>query len=157
MKRSLLGVCCLSMAVLFAVSACFQFNDPDWYFWIPLYVTASVVNMVNWENPPDSRTRKTGRFAFWLGVLLLVKVSVQGFVHGRDGFWSLDMRDRVVREKFGSGLVVISMFLYLDTSNNSTHHPTRLRLAKYGMPILVGVAYGLSFVFFGFQHKEMRY
>ncbi|KAL0380927.1 UNVERIFIED_CONTAM: hypothetical protein Sangu_0157000 [Sesamum angustifolium] len=132
MKRSLLGVCCLLMAVFFAVSACFQFNDPDWYFWIPLYVTASAVNLVNWEKPPDSRTRKTGRFAFWLGVLLFVKVSIEGFVDGRDGFWSLDMRDRVVREKFGSGLVVISMFLYLDTSSNSDH-PTRLRLAKYGM------------------------
>ncbi|KAL0430346.1 UNVERIFIED_CONTAM: hypothetical protein Sradi_0660600 [Sesamum radiatum] len=141
MKRSLLGVC-------------------YWYFWIPLYVTASAVNLVNWEKPQDSRTRKTGRFAFWLGVLLFLKVSIQGLVHERDGFWSLDldMRDRVVREKFGSGLVVISMFLYLDTSSNSDH-PTglRFRLAKYGMPILVGVAYGLSFVFFGFQHKEMRY
>ncbi|KAL0461507.1 UNVERIFIED_CONTAM: hypothetical protein Slati_0038300 [Sesamum latifolium] len=144
------------MALLFAVSACFQFNDPDWYLWIPLYVTASAVNLVNWEIPQDSRTRKTGRFGFWVGVLLFVKVSIQGFVDGREGFWWMDMRYRVVREKFGSGLVVISMFLYLDTSSNSDH-PTRLRLAKYGMPILVGVAYGLSFVFFGFQHKEMRY
>ncbi|KAK4426324.1 hypothetical protein Salat_1400900 [Sesamum alatum] len=145
MKRSSLGVCCLLMALLFAVSACFQFNDPDWYFWIPLYVTASLVNLLNWAKP-DSRTTKTGGFAFCLGVFLFVKVSIEASVHE---FWSLDMRERVVREKFGSGLVVVSMFLYLDSSSTSDH-PTRL--AKYGMPVLEPF---LSFLHFVSQKSNL--
>ncbi|KAI3462799.1 hypothetical protein Pfo_019462 [Paulownia fortunei] len=153
-KKSLLGVCYLLMASLFALSACFQFNDSDWYFWIPLYATACIVNLVNWAKA-NSRIRKMAKFGFWLGVFLFIKVSIEDYLHGTAGFWSLDMRERIVREKFGSGLVISSMFLLLENSSNTNHHPTLV--TKYGMPILVGIAYGLSFLFFAFQHDEMRY
>ncbi|KAK6152673.1 hypothetical protein DH2020_012312 [Rehmannia glutinosa] len=153
-KTSLLGACNLLMATLFALSTCFQFDDSDWYFWIPLYATACIVNLVNWSKP-NSRMRKLAKFAFWLGLFLFIKVSIEDFVKGTDGFWSTDMKERIVREKFGSGLVIISMFLFLQNSSNSNSHPTQV--TKYGMPILVGIAYGLSFVFFAFQHDEMKY
>ncbi|KAL8546228.1 hypothetical protein ACS0TY_006078 [Phlomoides rotata] len=145
---SLLRICHLLMASLFALSASFQFNDPDWYLWIPLYSTACVANLVN-------GAKGMGKFALWLGLLLFIKVAVEDLINGAAaaGFWSLDMRERVVREKFGSGLVVTSMFLV--SSSDPNHHPTRL--TKYGMTILVGVAYGLNFIFFTFQHHEMRY
>ncbi|KAL8546227.1 hypothetical protein ACS0TY_006078 [Phlomoides rotata] len=116
---SLLRICHLLMASLFALSASFQFNDPDWYLWIPLYSTACVANLVN-------GAKGMGKFALWLGLLLFIKVAVEDLINGAAaaGFWSLDMRERVVREKFGSGLVVTSMFLV--SSSDPNHHPTRL-------------------------------
>ena len=32
-----------SVAALFALFAYFQYNDPDWYIWIPVYLVVSVV------------------------------------------------------------------------------------------------------------------
>ncbi|KZV53181.1 hypothetical protein F511_29911 [Dorcoceras hygrometricum] len=138
------------MAILFAVSTCFQFNDPDWYFWIPLYTSACVVNLVEM----NSRIRKLAKIAFWLGAFLFVKVVMEDCLNGIVGIWSLDMRERVVREKFGSGLVICSMFLQLEYSCYPDY-PSRL--PRYGPPILVCVAYGLSFGFFVFHRSEMRY
>ncbi|KAH6761788.1 hypothetical protein C2S52_019221 [Perilla frutescens var. hirtella] len=156
-KKSSHGVCCLLMASLFALSTCFQFNDPDWYFWIPLYSSACIVNLVKWGEPnSSSRIRKLGKFGLWLGLFLFIKVAVEDLIYGgTTGLWSLDMRERGMREKFGSGLVVTSMFLVLENSSISKNHPSHL--TKYGMPILVGIAYGLSFLFFASQHHEMRY
>ncbi|KAL3636506.1 hypothetical protein CASFOL_018805 [Castilleja foliolosa] len=148
------GICNLSMAFLFGLSACFQFNDSDWYFWIPLYTTAFIVNLVKWAKKPNSRMRKMAKFAMWLGFFLFIKVSIEDLAVGRTvaGLWSLNMRGRVVRERLGSGLVISSMFLLLRNSNTSP-----AQITKYGAPILVGVAYGLSFLFFAFQHQEMNY
>ncbi|XP_073286056.1 uncharacterized protein [Primulina huaijiensis] len=143
-------VCSRLMAALFAISTYFQFDDPDWYFWIPLYMSACVVNLVE----ISSRIRKLAKIAFWLGGFLFLKVVTEDFLDGIAGFWSLDMRERVVREKFGSGLVICSMFLQLEYSC-FPNYPSKL--PKYGMPILVGVAYGLSFGFFVFYRAEMRY
>ncbi|KAL3813555.1 hypothetical protein ACJIZ3_014823 [Penstemon smallii] len=151
-------LCSLLMASLFALSASFQFNDTDWYFWIPLYVTACIVNLVNGVMKgydSNSNIKKMTKFTFWFGVCLFVKVVIEDFVHGISGFLSLDMRERVVREKFGSGLVICSMFLHLGNSSNSKSRPAQL--TKYGMPILVGTAYGISFIFFVFHQDEMRY
>lgn len=92
-------VCSRLMAALFAISTYFQFNDPDWYFWIPLYMSACIVNLVKIR----SRIRALARFTFWLGVFLFLKVVMEDFLSGIAGFWSLDMRERVVREKFGTG------------------------------------------------------
>ncbi|XP_057768468.1 uncharacterized protein LOC130988602 [Salvia miltiorrhiza] len=143
---SLNGFCCLLMASLFGLSVCFQFNDPDWYFWIPLYASACLVNVLKWSEPNSSRIRKLAKFGLCLGIFLFIKVGAEDLIHG---FWRLDMRERVVREKFGSGLVVSSMFLVLDNPPS--------QLTKYGMPILVGVAFSTSFIFFAFQRDEMRY
>ncbi|PIN19609.1 hypothetical protein CDL12_07711 [Handroanthus impetiginosus] len=136
-KHWCVRVCYLLMASLFALSTCFQFNDPDWYFWIP-----------------DCIIRNMAKFAFWLGLFLFFKVAIEGFVRGTEGIWSLDMQERIVREKFGSELVIISMFLLLENSSNP-NHPTHL--TKYGTQILLAIAYGLSFGFFMFQHDEMRF
>ncbi|GER51363.1 phosphopantetheine-protein transferase domain [Striga asiatica] len=123
----------------------------DWYFWIPLYAIACAVNF---SKNPNSRMIRTAKFDLCLGIFLFMKVSFEDFVKGSKfaGFWSLNMRERSVREKFGSGLVISSMFLLLQIPNT---RPTLL--TKYGMPILVGVAYGLSFIFFAFQHAQMKY
>lgn len=69
------------------------------------------------------------KFAFWFGLLLFVKVVMEELGNGIAGFWSIDMRERVVREKLGSWLVVISMFLFLESSSHPEH---TTRVAKYG-------------------------
>ncbi|KAL6521639.1 hypothetical protein OROGR_018208 [Orobanche gracilis] len=125
------GVCNLLMAALFAISASFQFNDSDWYFWIPLYAIACLVNLVSWGENPTSRVRKMARFALCLGLFLFVKVVMEEGMMMMTGFWSSNMRERNVREKFGSGLVITSMLLLL--LQNSNPHPTPI--TKYDRPV----------------------
>lgn len=44
---------------------------------------------------------------------------MEAHLYGLAGFWSLDMRERAVREKLGCGLVAISMFLHIKASQAS--------------------------------------
>ncbi|CAL5371143.1 unnamed protein product [Camellia sinensis] len=118
-RKLLFSFSSILMASLFALSASLQFNDPDWYFWIPLYASACAVNLVNGVSEYKIM-RPIARFAQWFGFFLLIKVLIEDFVEGIDGFWSLDMRERVVREKFGSGLVIISMFLHFQALSSSS-------------------------------------
>lgn len=90
----------------------------DWYFWFSLYACACVVNMVNWVVSCRSRTqiRNIARMSLLLGIFLFIKVVIEDFVNVTAGFCSLDLSKRVVREKTGSGLVVISLILQLEAS-----------------------------------------
>ncbi|XP_059456439.1 uncharacterized protein LOC132186478 [Corylus avellana] len=159
----LYSLCSVLMAFLFAFSASVQLDDPDWYFWFPLYACACVVNMVNWVVSCSSRTqiRNIARMLLLLGILLFIKVVIEDFVNGTAGFWSLDLSKRVVREKTGSGLVVISLILQLEASL-VPQAPMRKRkefakLVGYRMAILVGFGYGLPFVFFVVQKGEPKF
>ncbi|KAK6924293.1 TMEM220 protein [Dillenia turbinata] len=111
----LFTLCSLLMALIFAYSTSVQFNDSDWYFWIPLYASACVVHLMNMHYKFDYKpTKPIAKLALCLGIFLFIKVVLEDFVNGIAGFWSLDLRERVVREKIGSGLVVISMLLHLE-------------------------------------------
>lgn len=71
----------------------------------------------------------------WSGVLLLAKVTVEDYVDGVSGLLSLDMRERVVREKLGSGLVVLSMTMQLKVSSDEgkvDERQSSARLAQSG-------------------------
>ena len=46
------------------------------------------------------------------------KVVVEDYVYEIAGFWSLDLSERVVREKVGSIFVVISIFLQMETASD---------------------------------------
>ncbi|XP_068311539.1 uncharacterized protein, partial [Pyrus communis] len=143
--------CSLLMASLFAYSASVQLNDPDWYFWFPLYLGACVVNLVIWA-VSSKAIKQVAEAALWLGIFLFVKVTAES----ASGFLSLDLSERVIREKVGSGLVIISMLLQLAASKSSSakalpqqsYYPTSV---KYGMAVLVGFSFGLPFVFFVVQ------
>ncbi|KAI5581629.1 hypothetical protein BDE02_07G030400 [Populus trichocarpa] len=79
------------------------------------------------------------------------------------GFWSLDVSERVVREKTGSGLVLISMILHLEASSEPKHSkmPRKRRefprSVEYGMASLVIFSLGLPFVFFVIHDGEMKF
>ncbi|GLJ23014.1 hypothetical protein SUGI_0434290 [Cryptomeria japonica] len=145
--------CYAFMCILFAYSASVQLNDPDWYFWLPLYSFASVVNMMSviHLNRSSSYTHMVF-IAFWLGLAMLVKVVIEECLFETKSTtieWkellSLDMERRVVREKLGSGLVVVSMcFLH----NNSQTGSSASRKAGSGMILLVLVSGVLCMVFF---------
>ena len=68
---------------------------------------------------------KIAKVAQWLGVFLFFKVVVEDSVNGIAGFWSLDLKERVVREKFGSGFVVNSMYLQLKAASIQKGHVKR--------------------------------
>ena len=88
----------------------------DWYFWFPLYACACVVNMVNWAISSTTTIMHVARVSLLLGLFLFIKVVMEDFVNEIAGFWSLNLSERVVREKIGSGLVVISLILQLEAS-----------------------------------------
>ncbi|XP_009629324.1 uncharacterized protein LOC107791533 [Nicotiana tabacum] len=140
----------LLMALLFALSASFQFNDPDWYLWFPLYAMACLVNVVN-------GVTKTAKFALLMGIILFLKVVIEDVrFHQRiTGLWSFDMRERLVREKLGSGLVILSMSLQLLKSD--TNNPSLANHVEFGQSILVAIGYGLSFAFLLFSRPEMKF
>lgn len=80
-----------------------------------------------------------------LGTFLFLKVVIEDFVYGLAGFLSLDLSERVVREKTGSGLVVISMLLHLGASSGSYPRNQTLRrkqkippYVEYGKPLITG-------------------
>ena len=88
------------------------------------------MNLVNWAIS-SKRTKQFAEAALWLGMFLFIKVVAE---HGISGFWSLDLSERVIREKIGSGLVIISMVLHLMASVRSPDAPTqkRPRYIEYG-------------------------
>lgn len=55
--------------------------------------------------------------ALFLGALLFIKVVIEDFASGIAGLCSLDLTERVVREKIVSGFVVISMILHLEAAS----------------------------------------
>ncbi|TMW99911.1 hypothetical protein EJD97_001738 [Solanum chilense] len=140
----------LLMAFLFALSASFQFNDPDWYLWFPLYAMACLVNLVN-------GLTKIAKTTLLLGTILFLKVVIEDvcFLQGISGIWSFDMRERVVREKVGSGLVVLSMSIQLQKGN--PNNTTLSNHVELGQSILVAIGYGFSFAFFLFSKPEMKF
>ncbi|XP_039012468.1 uncharacterized protein LOC120141742 isoform X1 [Hibiscus syriacus] len=160
--RKLFSCCSLLMAIMFGLSSSVQLNDPDWYFWFPLYSCACIVNLLNWRISPKGSIKHIAKVALCLGVVLFLKVVVEDFVSMIAGFWSLDLTQRVVREKTGSLLVIISMILHLlSLSEPNDHKPGKKRedgkAVAYGMASLVGFSYGLPFVFFVIQKGEMQF
>ncbi|XP_030538553.2 uncharacterized protein LOC115746779 [Rhodamnia argentea] len=162
-RMKLSKICSLLMGLLFACSASVQLNDPDWYLWMPLYSSACLVNLTSMVFATSKMIPRIGKPALWLGMFLFAKVAVEGYRHQIAGFWSLDMRERVVREKFGSGLVVFSMFLHLEAASKKKGLFTRkdeggvVKHIELGQMILVGIGYGMSLVFFVFQKDEMKF
>ncbi|KAG6766874.1 hypothetical protein POTOM_028050 [Populus tomentosa] len=156
------SLCSLLMAALFGYSASVQLNDPDWYFWLPLYACACAVNLVNWAIS-NTTIRQIAKVTLWFAALLFVKVVIEDYVNGTAGFWSLDLSERVVREKTGSGLVLISMILHLEASSEPQHSkmPRKRRefprSVEYGMASLVIFSLGLPFVFFVIHDGEMKF
>ncbi|XP_052480501.1 uncharacterized protein LOC105787574 isoform X2 [Gossypium raimondii] len=86
--RNLFTCCSLLMAIMFGLSSSVQLNDPGYI-------------------------KHVAQVALCLGVLLFIKVVVEGYVRKIAGLWSLDLAERVVREKTGSLLAIISMVLHL--------------------------------------------
>ncbi|XP_052195627.1 uncharacterized protein LOC127803444 [Diospyros lotus] len=164
-RKQMLRFCSLMMAFIFAISASVQLNDPDWYLWFPLYAAACAVNLVNGASMYINQMRQIARLTLWLGGFLLIKPLIEDFVKGIAGFWSLDMRERVVRERFGSGLAVASMSLQLKASSMSMFEVKVRPHVEYGMAVLVGITYGLSLAFlmvpqtrneFLIKHRERK-
>ncbi|KAF8008056.1 hypothetical protein BT93_K1895 [Corymbia citriodora subsp. variegata] len=156
------GFCSLLMGLLFAYSALVQLDDPDWFFWLPLYSFACLVNLTSLVFFTSKLVASIGKLVLWLGLFLFMKVVMEDYRHEIAGFWSVDMRERVVREKFGSGLVVLSMFLHLEATSNEKGLLTWkdegvVKRIELGQMILVSIGYGLSLIFFVFHKDEMKF
>lgn len=83
--------------------------------------------------------KQVAEAALWLGIFLFIKVTAESAsLKGASGFLSLDLSERVIREKVGSGLVIISMFLQLAASKSSpakalpqqSYYPTYVKYGK---------------------------
>ncbi|KAE8693294.1 sequence-specific DNA binding transcription factor, zinc ion binding isoform 1 [Hibiscus syriacus] len=82
--RKLFSCCSLLMAIMFGLSSSVQLNDPDWYFWFPLYSCACIVNLLNWRISPKGSIKHIAKVALCLGVVLFLKVVVEDFVKPND-------------------------------------------------------------------------
>lgn len=85
----------------------------DWYFWFPLYSCACLINLISCIIT-TKLNKLIATITLWIGILLCSKVVVEDYVYEIAGFWSLDLSERVVREKVGSIFVVISIFLQME-------------------------------------------
>lgn len=103
--------------------------------WFPLYACACIVNLLNWRISSKEAIKHIAKVAVWLGLLLFIKVVIEDFVSKIAGFWSLDMTERVVREKTGSALVIISMVLHLMALSEPKQRKKKkinARIVEYG-------------------------
>ncbi|CAA7033172.1 unnamed protein product [Microthlaspi erraticum] len=143
------------MAILFAYSASVQLNDPDWYFWFPLYTLAFAVNLINCKRTSHSRRiRQITKTALSLALFLLVKVVTEDVITEKVGVFSLDLTHRVVREKIGNGLVIASMILQLQASSSKSKQ--KKKFIDFGMATTATFGYGLPFWFFTIQKGEIK-
>lgn len=149
----LFNLCSLLMSTLFAYSASVQLNDPDWYFWFPLYSCACLINLISCIIT-TKLNKLIATITLWIGILLCSKVVVEDYVYEIAGFWSLDLSERVVREKVGSIFVVISIFLQMKAASDVQKDISNV--VKYGMLVLVVFSYLLPFVFFVVLKGEMK-
>ncbi|KAK9012184.1 hypothetical protein V6N11_040253 [Hibiscus sabdariffa] len=86
--RKLFSCCSLLMAIMFGFSSSVQLNDPDWYFWFPLYACACIVNLLNWRISPKGSIKHIAEVVLCLGVFLFIKVVVEDFVTKKEeGSW----------------------------------------------------------------------
>ncbi|XP_031480822.1 uncharacterized protein LOC116250951 [Nymphaea colorata] len=146
------SICSLLMATLFAYSASVQLNDPDWYLWFPLYAFAFGIHLLQ-SIRIFGRSKWVAGITFCMALFLFLKVVYEAYAYGGFGeVASLDMEKRVVREKLGSGLVLISMFFQYKASDVADS-PVRVRreqiwkTIEYGMLMLVALSFGLSVTF----------
>ncbi|KAK8716713.1 hypothetical protein V6N13_044017 [Hibiscus sabdariffa] len=58
---------------MFGFSSSVQLNDPDWYFWFPLYACACIVNLLNWRISPKGSIKHIAEVVLCLGVFLFIK------------------------------------------------------------------------------------
>ncbi|KAJ4844864.1 hypothetical protein Tsubulata_004355 [Turnera subulata] len=144
-SSTVFAVCSVLMASLFAYSASVQLNDHDWYFWFPLYACACLVNLMNRSGSSKRIVRQIAKMTVLLGTFLFVKVVVEDFSSGgKAGFWSLDLSERVVREKTGSGLVVVSMLLHLEACTCEPKHPLATKNKNFPKYVEYGKVLGPS-------------
>lgn len=84
----------------------------DWYFWFPLYTLACAANLINCRRISKStRIKQMIGTTLSLGLFLFFKAVAEDVITEKVGVLSLDLTQRVVREKIGSGLVIASMVL----------------------------------------------
>ncbi|KAL2642225.1 hypothetical protein R1flu_009812 [Riccia fluitans] len=122
------------LAIVCAYSASVQLNDIDWYFWLPLYSLACFVCLANAMARFNAVSRILSHVGIICGSVLLVKVVLQGCYQDRifrwKNFMSVDMNQKLVREKFGSLLVCVSMWSCGDTRENKEQKAGRLRISS---------------------------
>ncbi|KAI5072170.1 hypothetical protein GOP47_0012276 [Adiantum capillus-veneris] len=104
------------MAALFAYSASVQLDDVDWYWWLPFYASASLISFAH--GFAHARYLLWALLNMFFGLLLFIKVILEAAPIG--AMLSLDMNERVVREKLGSFLVIAAMALQLQTNGTAS-------------------------------------
>ena len=83
-----------------------------WLAWILLYTSAAYVNLTSCiKRLPLKWAAGISKLTGFHAQFLLSQVMLDDNFHGKAGLWSLDMREKLVREKLGCILVIISMIL----------------------------------------------
>lgn len=87
----------LALAIILVIFAAVQYNDPDWYFWGPIYLLAAAWSYVAAWRPALFRTSP----AVMYGALLSAALFLVGFVYDAPFIKSGWIHIEEAREAFG--------------------------------------------------------
>lgn len=111
------------------------------------------MNLLKWDVFLEAMNQ-VGKATMGLGICMWMKVVAEDYMNGIAGFLSLDLSERVVREKTGSGLVVCSMILHLIAASSSSSlkiHRTSKSKREFPRYLTYGKAYKLILLCFWFK------
>ncbi|ASV31437.1 transmembrane 220 family protein [Maribacter cobaltidurans] len=95
-------------AVLFALGAAVQYNDPDALFWIIIYVIAAIVSLLFSLNKMKSVITLLLGTACFIGFMYLYPNDFQGFDLDDGDIKTVELG----REAFGLLIIALVMFFY---------------------------------------------
>ncbi|CAM6097731.1 unnamed protein product [Calypogeia fissa] len=155
------SVCSLLLSVLFAYSASVQLNDHDWYIWLPFYTLACLVCLAH-AFQFSAASRLSAFVGLVGGSLLFIKVVLEGCFRDEVFSWtdlvSLDMEQTLVREKLGSLIVCLALWLELEVSKLAVgENSWSLASLHTGMFLLVSASIGLCAVYCAGEPRPQMY
>ena len=103
--RAVNGFLCLVLVAFAAV----QYNDPDFYFWIPVYLVPAA-----WAGMAAYRPERLRRRPFAAGLALCIVAAIAGtvwFWPTEDGFWRRDVWWESETAREGMGVLIVTIVL----------------------------------------------
>ena len=97
------------MAVVFVVFAALQYNDPDPYLWIPIYLYAALLSVLYYRGRVSKAFLRVSAVVFLAGAIYMWPEVWEG-VELQNGMKTVNIE--LGRESLGLGLVFVTLVIY---------------------------------------------
>lgn len=112
------------IAAMYVLCAAVQYNDPDFYIWIPLYLIPAAVAIAYDRGRRDTKLFLALGIAYILCMLLYIPDVISWFTNGTPSIAASMKAEspfiEFVREFFGLGICLVGLFLYYRKSKGVT-------------------------------------